>query len=37
MSRIIDFDDKPDVATDWGSFDKSEFGILKSDEAIWQA
>ncbi len=36
-NRIIDFDEKPADAFDWGSFDKSEFGILKSDEAIWQA
>jgi hypothetical protein len=34
---IIGFDDKPAVAIDWGSFDFSEFSMLKLDEKIWQA
>jgi hypothetical protein len=36
-NRIINFDENPADAIDWGSFDISEFGILKSDEAIRQA
>jgi hypothetical protein len=36
-NRIIGFDENPADAIDWGSFDISKFGILKSDEAIRQA
>jgi hypothetical protein len=37
-NRILEFDNIPAMAVDWGCFDKGEFGmLLKSDKAIWQA